>query len=91
MEKLIVFLENLIFAMIPELIFGVRAQGEKLSEPTFKTVYPDNQPKEFEWNAMFRVSSLCGVNQRVCLDGPTVKPDYQPSVKKTLIDKIFNL
>ena len=31
----------------------------------FKTTYPTDQPEENEWNKMFRVSSLHGVNQKI--------------------------
>jgi hypothetical protein len=89
MNKIITFFETLIYAMTLN-IFGVRAQGEKLPQPTFRTVYPDDQPSEFEWNQMFRVSSLCGVDQRVCLDGPRAYIPSQP-VKKTFLERLDKL
>ena len=61
------FLEKTIFTLLPEFIFGVRVQGEKLPDPTFKTTYPPNYPSEFDWYKEFRVSSLCGVDQNVHL------------------------
>ena len=65
MEIIIMFLEKFIFTLLPEFIFGVRVQGEKLSDPTFKTTYPPNYPSEFDWYHEFKVSSLCGVDQKV--------------------------
>jgi hypothetical protein len=69
MNKLTRFAEHLLEAVIP-FVFGVRAEGIKLPPPTFRTIYPDDQPEEFEWNKMFRVSSLHGVVQNVYLDRP---------------------
>jgi hypothetical protein len=67
MNKLIRFSEHLLETVIL-LVFGVRAEGIKLSAPTFKSLYPENQPSEFEWMQMFRVSSLHKVDQRVYLE-----------------------
>jgi hypothetical protein len=65
MEKIIMFLEKFIFTLLPEFIFGVRVQGEKLPDPTFKTTEPTDRPSEFDWYHELRVSSLCGVDQKV--------------------------
>ena len=38
--------------------FGERVQGEKLPEPTFKTVYPPKPLSENEWYNEFRIGVL---------------------------------
>ena len=65
MEKVANYLENFIYSQIPEFIFGVRVQGEPVKPPTFKSSYPENQPKEFDWYQEFRVSSLHRVQQAI--------------------------
>jgi hypothetical protein len=67
MNKLIRFSEYVLETVIL-FVFGVRAEGIKLSAPTFRSSYPENQPSEFEWMQMFRVSSLHKVDQRVYLE-----------------------
>ena len=52
---------------IHRFIYGVRAQGEAIPEPTFRTTEAENRPAEFDWYQEFRVGSLCGVNQRIHL------------------------
>ena len=58
---------NIIISFLTQLLFGVRIEGEKISQPKFKTTLPPNQPSEFDWKWEFRVSSLHNVNQRVYL------------------------
>ena len=67
MNKLIRFSEHLLETVIL-FVFGVRAEGIKLPAPSFRSLYLDDQPSEFEWMQMFRVSSLHGVDQRVYLE-----------------------
>ena len=67
MNKLIKFAENFLDTVIL-FVFGVRAEGIKLPPPTFRSLYLDDQPSEFEWMQMFRVSSLHKVDQRVYLE-----------------------
>jgi hypothetical protein len=38
---------------------------EKGTPVGLKTTLPPDQPEEYEWMAMFRVSSLHNVNQRI--------------------------
>ena len=54
-----------ILDLITLVWFGERVPGEPVKKPTFKTTIPADQPSEYEWMKMFRVSSLHGVNQRV--------------------------
>ena len=67
MNKLIKFAEHLLEAVVL-FVYGVRIEGIKLPPPTFKSFYPADQPSEFEWMQMFRVSSLHKVDQRVYLE-----------------------
>lgn len=54
-----------ILNLITAFLFGERAHGELTKNPTFRSLYPENQPSENEWYKMFRVSSLHGVQQRI--------------------------
>jgi hypothetical protein len=54
-----------ILDLITLVWFGERVPGEPVKEPTFKTTVPADQPSEYEWMKMFRVSSLHNVNQRI--------------------------
>jgi hypothetical protein len=54
-----------ILDLIVLFLFGERVPGEPVKPPTFKTTVPDDQPSEYEWMKMFRVSSLHNVNQRI--------------------------
>ena len=60
-----------IWDLISLTLFGERIMtGEKINLEKgklirLKTIYPDNQPDENNWNQMFRVSSLHGVHQNV--------------------------
>ncbi len=65
MDKLVNYVEKLIDDIIPGVIFGIRAKGEPVKQPTFRTSYPENQPSEFDWYQEFRVGSLHNVNQKV--------------------------
>jgi hypothetical protein len=67
MNKLIRFSEYVLETIIL-FVFGVRAEGIKLPAPSFRSLYLDDQPSEFEWMQMFRVSSLHKVDQRVYLE-----------------------
>jgi hypothetical protein len=67
MNKLTKFIEQF-FADVILLVYGVRVEGIKLPAPTFRSLYPEDQPGEFEWNQMFRVRSLHKVVQRVYLE-----------------------
>jgi hypothetical protein len=67
MNKLIKFAEYLLEAVVL-FVYGVRVKGIKLPSPTFRSFYPADQPSEFEWMKMFRVSSLHKVDQRVYLE-----------------------
>jgi hypothetical protein len=54
-----------ILDLITLVWFGERVPGEPVKQPTFKTTFPADQPSEYEWMKMFRVSSLHNVNQRI--------------------------
>jgi len=54
-----------ILDLITLVWFGERVPGEPVKQPTFKTTIPADQPSEYEWMKMFRVSSLHNVNQRI--------------------------
>jgi len=54
-----------ILDLITLVLFGERVPGEPIKKPTFKTTVPSDQPSEYEWMKMFRVSSLHGVNQKI--------------------------
>jgi hypothetical protein len=43
--------------------FGERAKGEPIRTPKFRTIYPENQPSEYDWYKEFRVSCLHGKQQ----------------------------
>ena len=42
------------------LIFGQRAKGEPVPEPTFKTTYPDHRPDETKWAKDYNFGSRYG-------------------------------
>ena len=42
------------------LIFGQRAKGEPIPEPSVKTIYPDNRPNEIEWAKKYNFGSRYG-------------------------------
>jgi hypothetical protein len=46
---------NFLLQFIINFLFGVRVEGEPISEPSFKTSLPDQQLEEFEWINEFRV------------------------------------
>ena len=68
MDKLVNYIEKLIDNVIPGVVFGVKAKGEPIKSPTFKSSYPENRPSQFDWCQQFRVSSLHNVNQNVYLE-----------------------
>jgi hypothetical protein len=39
-------------------IVGKRVRGQKVSHPSFRSVYPNNTPEEFQWMQEFRISSM---------------------------------
>lgn len=45
---------------IKELLFGVRAKGETLPTPTFKTVQCINRPSQDEWAKQVKFGSRYG-------------------------------
>jgi hypothetical protein len=55
MKKIIIFLTSLI-AFLPEYMFGVRVEGEKLVDPTTKSTLPPESLSENEWYQTFNVS-----------------------------------
>lgn len=42
------------------LLFGQRAQGFPVPQPTFKTTFPTNRPSENEWSKEFKFGSRYG-------------------------------
>ena len=42
------------------LIFGERAEGVLIQQPTLKTIMPTNRPSEQEWGEMFKFGSRYG-------------------------------
>ena len=57
MKQIIIFLQSLI-AFLPEYLFGVRVEGEKLKEPTTRSTFPPELLSENEWYQTFNVSRL---------------------------------
>jgi hypothetical protein len=45
---------------ITYLIFGKRADGQPLQQPTLRTVHPTNRPSENEWLQEFKAGSRYG-------------------------------
>jgi hypothetical protein len=45
---------------IMTLIFGERAQGTKLTNPTLRTLQASNRPSESEWAKEFKFGSRYG-------------------------------
>ena len=41
-------------------IFGQKAQGEKVSQPTFKTTEPTDRPSETDWTMLVAFGSRYG-------------------------------
>jgi hypothetical protein len=58
-------MKHLLFVLqfVIDFLFGVRIEGEPISEPSFKTSLPDQQLEEFEWINEFRVGIECGKNK----------------------------
>ena len=42
------------------LLFGERAQGESLQQPTFTTIYPAHRPDENQWAKDYSFGSRYG-------------------------------
>ena len=42
------------------LLFGERAQGETLQQPTFRSTYPANRPDENQWAKDYNFGSRYG-------------------------------
>jgi len=49
LEKIYSFVDSIFEFSIRDFIFGVRAQGEKINQPTFRTVDTENRMSEQEW------------------------------------------
>jgi hypothetical protein len=47
--------------IIKDILFGVRAKGETLPTPTFRTVVDKNRPSQDEWCKYVKFSSRYGV------------------------------
>jgi hypothetical protein len=45
--------------VLKRIILGVRAEGESIPQPSFKSVYPLQALSEFDWYKEFRVSVMC--------------------------------
>jgi len=45
---------------IKQLIFGVRAHGNNVPPPSFRTMHPTNRPSEAEWSKEFKFGSRYG-------------------------------
>jgi hypothetical protein len=58
MKQIIIFLQSLI-AFLPEYLFGVRVEGERLMEPTTKATLPTESLSENDWYQTFNVSRAC--------------------------------
>ena len=46
--------------LIIEFIFGRRAQGEMIPQPTFHSTYPENRPDENQWAQEVKFGSRYG-------------------------------
>jgi hypothetical protein len=46
--------------LIIQLIFGVRAQGEPVQQPTFRSFYPTERPDESQWAREMKFGSRYG-------------------------------
>lgn len=51
---------NRIIAFLTTLLFGERAQGEMIPEPTFRSSYPVDRPDENQWALEVRFGSRYG-------------------------------
>jgi len=47
-------------ALLLHFVFGERAQGTKLTSPTFRTLVISNRPSETEWVKEFKFGSRYG-------------------------------
>ena len=51
---------NQIINSITTLLFGQRAEGEQISQPTFKSFYPLDRPDENQWAIDVKFGSRYG-------------------------------
>ena len=51
---------NKIIYFLTTLLFGERASGEKISQPTLRTTYPVDRPEENQWNQEVKFGSRYG-------------------------------
>jgi hypothetical protein len=49
LEKIYSFIDNIFEFSIKDYVCGVRAQGEKLKPPTFRTIDLENRMSQQEW------------------------------------------
>jgi hypothetical protein len=60
LEKLYSIVDNIFDFSIRDYIFGVRAQGEKIEQPTFRTLDLVDRMSQQEWVDEFRVGTYYG-------------------------------
>ena len=60
LEKMYSIADRIFDFSIRDYIFGVRAQGEKVSQPTFRTLDLVDRGSEQEWVDEFRVGTYYG-------------------------------
>jgi hypothetical protein len=46
--------------LIIRLLFGQRAKGEPLPEPSIRSIYPEQRPDEQQWSIEFKFGSRYG-------------------------------
>ena len=51
---------NKIIFILTTLLFGERAQGELIPQPTFRSTYPVNRPDENQWALEVKFGSRYG-------------------------------
>ena len=51
---------NKIIYFLLTLLFGERAQGEVIPQPTFRSTYPENRPDEQDWSNEVKFGSRYG-------------------------------
>jgi hypothetical protein len=60
LEKIYSFVDSIFDFSIRDCIFGVRVQGEKVSQPTFRTLDLVDRMSQQEWVDEFRVGTYYG-------------------------------
>ena len=60
LEKIYSIVDSIFDFSIRDYIFGIRAQGEKVSQPTFRTLDLVDRGSEQEWVDEFRVGTYYG-------------------------------